>query len=58
MQTGDLDIGRVVGQEEDRTVELVVRVQDFSARKAIPPCLTVAINDACTGIGVDFDIPN
>ena len=46
MQPVDLDIGGVVGEEQDRAVVLVVGVEDFSPREAIPPGLAVAVEDA------------
>jgi hypothetical protein len=49
-----LDVGGIVGEEEDRPVEDVVWVEDLGARKAVPPGLAVAVYDAGT---VDFDVP-
>lgn len=54
METRDLDVGSVIGEEEDWAVVFVFRVKNFSAREAIPPRLTVAIDDART---VNLDIP-
>lgn len=54
MEARDFDVGRVVGEEEDGSVEFVVRVENFRARKAVPPCLAVSVDHART---IDLDIP-
>jgi hypothetical protein len=54
VQAVDLNVGRVVGEEEDRAVVLVVGVQDLSPREAVPPGLAVAVEDTRA---VDLDVP-
>jgi hypothetical protein len=49
-----LDVGGIVSEEEDGPVEDIVWVEDFGAREAVPPGLTVAVDYAGT---VDFDVP-
>jgi hypothetical protein len=53
MKTSDLDIGGIVGEEQNWAVVLVVWVQDLGAREAVPPCLTVAVDET---FAVDLDI--
>lgn len=53
MQSLDFDVRRVVSEEEDRPVELVVRVENFCARKAIPPGLSIAVDHP---FAVDLDV--
>lgn len=54
MNTGYLNIRRVIGEEENWTVELVVRIKNLCARETIPPSLSVAIDHT---FAVDLDIP-
>lgn len=54
MQAVDLNVGRIVGEEEDRTVILVVGVQDLGPREAVPPGLAIAVENARA---VDLDVP-
>ena len=53
MKTSDLDIGGIVGEEQNWAVVLVVWVQDLGAGEAVPPCLTVAVYKT---FAVDLDI--
>lgn len=53
MQASDLDVGGVVGQEENGTVERVTWIQYLCSCKAVPPCLTIPIDDPGT---VDLDV--
>lgn len=53
MKTSDLDIGGIVGEEQNWAVVLVVWVQDLGTGEAVPPCLTVAVDET---FAVDFDI--
>lgn len=57
METRNLYVSCIVGQEENWAIEFVVWVEYFCAREAIPPGLAVAINDARAGVGVDLDVP-
>lgn len=54
MQTSDLDIGGVVGQEQNGPVVVVIGIENLVAREAVPPCLTVTIDDAGA---VYLDVP-
>lgn len=46
MQSRDLDVGRIVSQEQDRSIVLIIWIEDLRARKAVPPSLTISIDDA------------
>ena len=46
MKTRDLDVGSVIGKEKDGTVVFVVGVQNLRAREAVPPSLSVTIQNA------------
>ena len=54
MKTGDFDIGGVICQEENRTIVLVVWVQDLGARESVPPCLAISVEYT---LAVDLDVP-
>jgi hypothetical protein len=45
MKACDLDVGSIVGEEEDRTIVFIVRIKDLCAREAIPPGLSVAVEN-------------
>lgn len=55
MKTCDLDVGGVVGEEKDRSVKFVRGVQNLSTREAIPPGLTVTVDDT---LSVNLYVPN
>ena len=54
MQSSDFNIGGVVGKEENRAVKDVVWIKDLGSGEAIPPCLTISIDNARS---IDLDIP-
>lgn len=54
MYTGDFHIGRVVGKEEDWSIIFVVWIENLGSRKAIPPGLTVSVQNSGT---VNLDVP-
>lgn len=53
MKPFDLNVGGIVGQEENWTIELVLRIKDLCSREAVPPSLTIAVDDTRT---IDLDI--
>jgi hypothetical protein len=54
MKSLNLNIGGVVRQKQNWAVELIVWIQYFGAREAVPPCLTVAIDHTFT---IYLDVP-
>jgi hypothetical protein len=53
MKSRDFNVGGIVGKKQDWAVENVIRVKNLCAGEAIPPSLTVAVDDARA---VDLDI--
>ena len=53
VEPSNLDVGSVVRQEENRTVELVVGIEDLCTGKAVPPRLSVAVDYA---FAVDLNV--
>jgi hypothetical protein len=45
MKARYLDVGGVVGQEENWPKELVLRVEDLGTGETVPPGLSITIND-------------
>jgi hypothetical protein len=44
MKSRYFNVRSIIRQKQDWAVELVVRVEDFSTREAVPPCLTIPVN--------------
>jgi hypothetical protein len=53
MKTSDLDVGSIIGEKQNRAVVLVVWVQNLGAGEAIPPCLSVTVDET---FAVDLNI--